>query len=307
MPSSASTGGACAHAEGRCPTAGSPGTSTTSPTARAAGQPARRTRPVTFPRLGQPPPGPLPASGRTAKTVVELAAAELGTRRRDRVPAVTGGALDGRQATAAARCARAGAEVAALPEPVAAALRGQESDAPLLVDDLDGAPWVESGRGRVPRPSARSGRFPATACRPVRSSCCGTPRRCRPPSPGRRHRSRGGVRAARGDRHGRRGALRPAVRTAGVLRGSLLQPALPQVPALTLGAAYRPSDEGMLIGGDFYDVVRSSGVTTTFLLGDVCGKGVDAAVGTVGCASRFSRSAGSRTTRCASWRCSTPR
>jgi serine phosphatase RsbU (regulator of sigma subunit) len=65
-----------------------------------------------------------------------------------------------------------------------------------------------------------------------------------------------------------------------VLRGSLLQPALPQVPGLTLGAAYRPSDEGMLIGGDFYDVVRSSGATTTFLLGDVCGKGVDAAVST---------------------------
>jgi serine phosphatase RsbU (regulator of sigma subunit) len=36
----------------------------------------------------------------------------------------------------------------------------------------------------------------------------------------------------------------------------------------------------MLIGGDFYDVVRSSGATTTFLLGDVCGKGVDAAVST---------------------------
>jgi serine phosphatase RsbU (regulator of sigma subunit) len=64
-----------------------------------------------------------------------------------------------------------------------------------------------------------------------------------------------------------------------VLRSSLLQPSLPQVPGLTVGAAYRPADEGMLIGGDFYDVLPR-GAATTFLLGDVCGKGVDAAVST---------------------------
>jgi hypothetical protein len=34
------------------------------------------------------------------------------------------------------------------------------------------------------------------------------------------------------------------VRTAGVLRTSLLQPPLPRVPGLTLGAAYRPAEEG---------------------------------------------------------------
>ncbi len=70
------------------------------------------------------------------------------------------------------------------------------------------------------------------------------------------------------------------VRTAGVLRTSLLQPSLPRVPGLTLGAAYRPADEGLLIGGDFYDVLHRPGTATTFLLGDVCGKGVDAAVST---------------------------
>jgi serine phosphatase RsbU (regulator of sigma subunit) len=70
------------------------------------------------------------------------------------------------------------------------------------------------------------------------------------------------------------------VRTAGVLRTSLLQPSLPRVPGLTLGAAYRPADEGLLIGGDFYDVLYRPGTATTFLLGDVCGKGVDAAVNT---------------------------
>ena len=69
-------------------------------------------------------------------------------------------------------------------------------------------------------------------------------------------------------------------RTTGVLRSNLVQPPLPHVPGLTLGAAYRPADEGLLIGGDFYDVLHRPGTATTFLLGDVCGKGVDAAVST---------------------------
>jgi serine phosphatase RsbU (regulator of sigma subunit) len=70
------------------------------------------------------------------------------------------------------------------------------------------------------------------------------------------------------------------VRTTAVLRGSLVQPPLPEVPGVTLGASYRPSDEGILIGGDFYDVLPRADGGTTFLLGDVCGKGVDAAVST---------------------------
>jgi serine phosphatase RsbU (regulator of sigma subunit) len=70
------------------------------------------------------------------------------------------------------------------------------------------------------------------------------------------------------------------VRTTAVLRGSLVQPPLPEVPGTTLGASYRPSDEGLLIGGDFYDVLPRRDGSTTFLLGDVCGKGVDAAVST---------------------------
>jgi serine phosphatase RsbU (regulator of sigma subunit) len=52
---------------------------------------------------------------------------------------------------------------------------------------------------------------------------------------------------------------------------------------VALGAAYRAADEGLLIGGDFYDVLpaRPADPTgTTVLLGDVCGKGVDAAVAT---------------------------
>lgn len=70
------------------------------------------------------------------------------------------------------------------------------------------------------------------------------------------------------------------VRTTAVLRSSLAQPPLPQVTGVTFGAAYRPSDEGLLIGGDVYDVLPRMGDATTFPLGDVCGKGVEAAVST---------------------------
>nr|WP_275403934.1 PP2C family protein-serine/threonine phosphatase [Pseudonocardia acidicola] len=49
---------------------------------------------------------------------------------------------------------------------------------------------------------------------------------------------------------------------------------------MTFGAAYRPAEQGLLIGGDFYDVHPDPGGRVMFLLGDVCGKGVDAAVST---------------------------
>ncbi|HXV92544.1 MAG TPA: PP2C family protein-serine/threonine phosphatase, partial [Pseudonocardia sp.] len=71
-------------------------------------------------------------------------------------------------------------------------------------------------------------------------------------------------------------------RTTAVLRRSLVQPPLPTVPGMSFGAVYRPADEGLLIGGDFYDVHpgEAPGSETMFLLGDVCGKGVEAAVST---------------------------
>ncbi|MEU8005144.1 SpoIIE family protein phosphatase [Catellatospora sp. NPDC049111] len=61
---------------------------------------------------------------------------------------------------------------------------------------------------------------------------------------------------------------------------SVEPPALPQVPGVALGAAYRPAWERLRIGGDFYDV-RPAGDgsgTWMFVLGDVCGKGIEAAV-----------------------------
>lgn len=70
-------------------------------------------------------------------------------------------------------------------------------------------------------------------------------------------------------------------RTADVLRRSLLQPPPPRVSGMSFGTAYRPAEHGQLVGGDFYDVLAGlPDRPVTFLLGDVCGKGVEAAVTT---------------------------
>ena len=65
-----------------------------------------------------------------------------------------------------------------------------------------------------------------------------------------------------------------------VLQASLEPPPLPPaVDGLVLGSAYRPARESLRVGGDFYEVlpVTAAG-QTPFLLGDVCGKGIEAAV-----------------------------
>ena len=60
------------------------------------------------------------------------------------------------------------------------------------------------------------------------------------------------------------------------LQGSLLPASLPDVPGLDLSAVYQPSSEGLEVSGDFYDVfpVRGGWAIT---VGDVCGKGQEAA------------------------------
>ncbi|MBO4209757.1 GAF domain-containing SpoIIE family protein phosphatase, partial [Micromonospora echinofusca] len=73
--------------------------------------------------------------------------------------------------------------------------------------------------------------------------------------------------------------------TADVLQSSLMPPTLPEVPGVQLGAVYRSARERLRIGGDFYDVYPARGATGPadswrFVLGDVCGKGVEAAVQT---------------------------
>ena len=62
-----------------------------------------------------------------------------------------------------------------------------------------------------------------------------------------------------------------------VLQRSLLPPSLPTVPGLTAAVRFIAAGEGIEVGGDFYDffAAREGGVAA--LIGDVCGKGPEAA------------------------------
>lgn len=61
------------------------------------------------------------------------------------------------------------------------------------------------------------------------------------------------------------------------LQQSLLPPHVPTVPGLQIAARFRPAGEGFDVGGDFYDLFPSGPATWTVTIGDVCGKGPDAA------------------------------
>jgi PAS domain S-box-containing protein len=61
------------------------------------------------------------------------------------------------------------------------------------------------------------------------------------------------------------------------LQASLLPPALPEVARFELAAAYRPAGEGFDVGGDFYDVFGTAEDQWYVVIGDVCGKGAEAA------------------------------
>jgi serine phosphatase RsbU (regulator of sigma subunit)/PAS domain-containing protein len=60
------------------------------------------------------------------------------------------------------------------------------------------------------------------------------------------------------------------------LQGSLLPARLPDIPGLDLSAAYVPAGEGLEVSGDFYDVFPVQG-GWAITVGDVCGKGQEAA------------------------------
>ena len=66
-------------------------------------------------------------------------------------------------------------------------------------------------------------------------------------------------------------------RTAQTLQRALLPPHLPQIAGLELAASYRAAGEGNEVGGDFYDVFRQSDGSWALVVGDVCGKGPQAA------------------------------
>jgi PAS domain S-box-containing protein len=64
--------------------------------------------------------------------------------------------------------------------------------------------------------------------------------------------------------------------TARTLQSSLLPPGLPSIGGLELAARYRAAGEGNEVGGDFYDVFAWDEAWAV-VIGDVCGKGPDAA------------------------------
>ncbi|MDJ0342701.1 SpoIIE family protein phosphatase [Streptomyces sp. H10-C2] len=61
-----------------------------------------------------------------------------------------------------------------------------------------------------------------------------------------------------------------------VLQASLLPAELPEIPYTQVAGLYRPPGEGPQVGGDFYDAFATLG-GWGLVLGDVCGKGVEAA------------------------------
>ena len=64
---------------------------------------------------------------------------------------------------------------------------------------------------------------------------------------------------------------------ASALQRSLLPERLPSVPGVALGAWFRPAGDGTVVGGDFYDVWLISADRFGAMIGDVCGKGTQAA------------------------------
>jgi PAS domain S-box-containing protein len=66
-------------------------------------------------------------------------------------------------------------------------------------------------------------------------------------------------------------------RIARSLQRSLLPPELPEIPGLEVAARYRPAGLGNEVGGDFYDLFEIRGGRWGVAVGDVCGKGAEAA------------------------------
>jgi phosphoserine phosphatase RsbU/P len=61
------------------------------------------------------------------------------------------------------------------------------------------------------------------------------------------------------------------------LQASLLPPRAPQIPGMEVATHYRPADRVAAIGGDFFDVFRLGANDWGLAIGDVCGKGAQAA------------------------------
>ena len=84
--------------------------------------------------------------------------------------------------------------------------------------------------------------------------------------------------AARGPRARQRAGSTPdRDHVARALQASLLPPSLPRIPGVEVAARYVAAGEGNEVGGDFYDVFQVRRNNWCFLVGDVSGKGPEAA------------------------------
>jgi integral membrane sensor domain MASE1 len=61
------------------------------------------------------------------------------------------------------------------------------------------------------------------------------------------------------------------------LQRSLLPSALPRIPGVEVAARFRPALGGAQVGGDFYDLFEAGDGSWAIVVGDVCGKGPEAA------------------------------
>jgi PAS domain S-box-containing protein len=65
--------------------------------------------------------------------------------------------------------------------------------------------------------------------------------------------------------------------TARALQESLLPPVIPEIPGFEVASRYRAAGSSVEVGGDFYDLFEVGGGGWALVIGDVCGKGPDAA------------------------------
>ena len=71
---------------------------------------------------------------------------------------------------------------------------------------------------------------------------------------------------------------RDARTLATTLQQTFIPPVPPSIPGLTMATAYHPAGHGIEVSGDFYDVFSVGPDDWVITLGDVCGKGYEAAV-----------------------------
>ncbi len=67
------------------------------------------------------------------------------------------------------------------------------------------------------------------------------------------------------------------VRIASALQQALLPASLPALPGATMAARYRSAEDAVEVGGDFYDVLALGDEQWLLVIGDVAGRGIDAA------------------------------